>query len=53
MKFGEIVLDGKDLPDWAVIYIIKERDELLYIGRSGNVGPNKLLDQRDRSAIDS
>ena len=37
MKLGEIVLEDKNGPDWAVIYIIRDGDELLYIGKSTNV----------------
>jgi len=37
MKLGEIVLEDKNGPDWAVIYIIRDGDDLLYIGRSDNV----------------
>jgi len=38
MKLREIVLENKNAPDWAVIYIIKDGDSLLYIGRSDKVG---------------
>jgi predicted GIY-YIG superfamily endonuclease len=34
MKLGEIILEGKNAPDWSVIYIIKCDDEILYIGKS-------------------
>ena len=34
MKLGTIVLEGKQAPDKAVIYIIKNGGEILYIGKS-------------------
>ena len=38
MKLGAIVLEGKQAPDFSVIYIIKsEEGELLYIGQSYGV----------------
>lgn len=38
MKFGEIVLEGKNGPERAVIYIIKDGNKVLYIGKSYDVG---------------
>jgi len=37
MKLGEIVLNGKKGPNWAVIYIIRDGSEILYVGKSKNV----------------
>ncbi|MFZ5909369.1 MAG: hypothetical protein ACOYYU_05080 [Chloroflexota bacterium] len=37
MKLGEIVLEGKNAPERAVIYIIKNGSEILYIGKSYGV----------------
>ena len=37
MKLGAIVLEGQRAPDKAVIYIIKNREEILYIGKSNQV----------------
>ena len=37
MKLGEILIADRKTPDWAVIYIIRDGDELLYIGKSTNV----------------
>jgi hypothetical protein len=37
MKLGDIVLDGENSPDSAVIYIVRDQHEILYVGRSWNV----------------
>jgi len=37
MKLGAIVLEGKHAPDKAVIYIIKNEVEMLYIGKSNRI----------------
>jgi hypothetical protein len=41
MKLGEIVLEGKNAPFRAVIYIVKNGEEILYIGKSYGVA-NRL-----------
>jgi len=41
VKLGKIVLEGKNAPDRAVIYIIRNGSEVLYIGKSYDAG-NRL-----------
>jgi hypothetical protein len=37
MKLGETLVEGKHAPEEAVIYVIKNDDEVLYIGKSWDV----------------
>jgi site-specific recombinase XerD len=37
VKLGDIVLKGKSAPNYAVIYIVRDREDYLYIGKSKNV----------------
>jgi hypothetical protein len=41
MKLGEIIIAGRNAPFGAVIYIIKDGNEILYIGKSNWVS-NRL-----------